>query len=53
MALLVAINGFGRIGRLVMRKLLLRGYNVRALVRGMEPGDLEGHVPSLVFALNC
>ena len=38
----LVVGATGRIGRIVVRKLLLRGYSVRALVRGTSAEALEG-----------
>lgn len=46
----LVVGATGRVGRVLVRKLLLRGYNVRALVR-RRPGvrdDTEGSVPAAV-----
>lgn len=41
----------GRVGRVLVRKLLLRGYSVRALVREDAPEDLEEMLPTAVEAI--
>jgi uncharacterized protein YbjT (DUF2867 family) len=47
---ILVVGATGRVGRVLVRKLLLRGYNVRALVRrraGIRD-DTEGAVPAAV-----
>ena len=47
----LVVGATGRVGRIVTRKLLLRGYRVRALVRrkeGRQPGNIVEGVPAAV-----
>ncbi|KAF3432293.1 hypothetical protein FNV43_RR27033 [Rhamnella rubrinervis] len=44
----LVVGATSRIGRIVVRKLLLRGYTVKALVRKTDDGQVEGMLPRSV-----